>query len=81
MEFLVNIRFPDSSHRLSPEAHAELVVKERQHAAGLAAEGKLLRMWRVPGRRENWGLWSAADATVASYCPSLPWCVGILRSV
>jgi muconolactone D-isomerase len=63
MEFLVNIRFPDSSHRLSPEAHAELVVKERQHAAGLAAEGKLLRMWRVPGRRENWGLWSADDAT------------------
>lgn len=63
MEFLVNIRFPDSADRLSPEDREELVVVERRRAAELAEEGKLIRMWRVPGRRENWGLWRADDAS------------------
>ena len=62
VEFLVNISFvgpvgwPD-------EDVAALVAKERAHAADLAKEGYLVRMWRVPGRRENWGLWRARDAT------------------
>ena len=48
---------------MTDQEHADLVVKERAHAAELAARGFLVRMWRVPGRRENWGLWRAADAT------------------
>ena len=63
MEFLVNIRFLDWTSRLTEQEHADLVVTERAHAAELAAQGILVRMWRVPGRRENWGLWRARDAT------------------
>lgn len=63
MEFLVNIRFLDWTSRLTEQEHGELVVEERKRAAELAAGGTLVRMWRVPGRRENWGLWRAADPT------------------
>lgn len=61
-EFLVNISF------VGPNGWAEedvvaLVKKEREHAAELAQKGYLVRMWRVPARRENWGLWRARDAT------------------
>ena len=62
MEFLVNIQVlwpPDGD----PERFASLVVAERRRAAELAEEGTLVRLWRVPGRMENWGLWQAPDAT------------------
>jgi muconolactone D-isomerase len=62
MEFLININitWPES---LSEERIAEISVAERAMAAELAASGTLVRMWRVPGRRENWGLWRANSAT------------------
>jgi muconolactone D-isomerase len=61
-EFLVNIKFiwPDS---VTPERRAELRDKEVKMAGELAKQGHLVRMWRVVGRRENWGLWRAKDAT------------------
>jgi muconolactone D-isomerase len=61
-EFLVNIKFiwPDS---VTAERRAELRDKEVAMAAELAKKGHLVRMWRVVGRRENWGLWRAKDAT------------------
>lgn len=62
MEFLINIKitWPENL----PEAEVERVsIAERQMAAELSAQGHLLRMWRVPGRRENWGLWRAENAT------------------
>lgn len=61
-EFLVNIQI-EWPRDLSEEKIAQLSVDERQMAAELAAAGTLVRMWRVPGRRENWGLWRARDAT------------------
>lgn len=61
VEFLVNIVFLDT--HLPEEAEMELVAVERVRAAELIAAGHLVRMWRVPGRRENWGLWRARDAT------------------
>lgn len=61
-EFLVNIRI-DWPRDLSEETIQRLSVEERAMAADLAAAGNLSRMWRVPGRRENWGLWRAADAS------------------
>lgn len=61
-EFLVNIQI-DWPVGLSEETIARLSVEERQMAAELAEAGTLVRMWRVPGRRENWGLWRAQDAT------------------
>jgi muconolactone D-isomerase len=36
--------------------------RERQLREQEAKEGVLLRLWRVPGRRENWGIWSTDDA-------------------
>jgi muconolactone D-isomerase len=76
MEFLVNIRFnwPES---ISDETRKTLAETEIKRAAELAKQGHLVRMWRVPGRRENWGLWRAADATemhaILSSLPIFPY--------
>jgi muconolactone D-isomerase len=59
MEFLVHM---EVSHIPGgPEAEAELRAREAVRARDLADAGTLLRLWRVPGRRENWGIWSAKD--------------------
>lgn len=62
MEFLVNIRikWPEG---MSAQELERISVEERHKARELQASGHMVRMWRVPGRRENWGLWRAADAT------------------
>ena len=62
MEFLVHIevRYPADG---DPDELARLVAAERVRAPELAAEGRIRRLWRVPGQRANWGLWEAADAT------------------
>ena len=62
MEFLVHIEIavppgmPDGERR-------ELYAAESAQSASLAAAGRLLRLWRLPGRTANWGLWRAHDAT------------------
>ncbi|GAB1361114.1 hypothetical protein MASR1M32_03500 [Rhodobacter sp.] len=62
MEFLVNIKikWPEG---MDPAEIERISVEEREMAKILRAERKMLRMWRVPARRENWGLWQADDAT------------------
>lgn len=76
MEYLVNIRLsiPPS---MDEQAYKELVITERARAASLAEAGKLIRMWRVPGRRENWGLWQAESASelhdILASLPAWPW--------
>jgi muconolactone D-isomerase len=62
MEFLVNIRFVWPAD-ISEEVRKDLREKEIKMAGELARKGHLVRMWRVVGRRENWGLWRAKDAT------------------
>lgn len=61
-EYLVNIKI-EWPRDLSDDVIQRLAVEERKMAADRAAEGHLVRMWRVPGRRENWGLWRAANPT------------------
>lgn len=61
-EFLVHIEIRLDS-RLSVGDREALYAAESQRAGELAAEGRLIRLWRVPGRRANWGLWRAVDAT------------------
>jgi len=62
MEFLVHITItlppdmPDGERR-------DLYAAEAAQAASLAAAGRLARLWRIPGRTANWGLWRADDAT------------------
>jgi muconolactone D-isomerase len=62
MEFLVHIeiRYPADG---DPDELARLVAAERVRGAELVAEGRIRRLWRVPGRRANWGIWEAHDAT------------------
>jgi muconolactone D-isomerase len=62
MDFLVEIEV-----RLPPETdqarREELVAAEGARARELAAAGTIYRLWRVPGRWSNVGIWRAHDAT------------------
>jgi muconolactone D-isomerase len=62
VEYLVNIvvEFPSD---IDAEELGRLQTAERNRGAELATAGTIRRMWRVPGRRENWGVWEAEDAT------------------
>lgn len=76
MEFLVHIEVgwpPDGD----PDEFARLTAAERARAGELVEEGRIRRLWRIPGRRANWGLWEAPDVTalhaaIASL-PFFPW--------
>lgn len=59
MEFLVHMEVGPIS--AGPEAEVELRKREAVRARELAKMGILLRLWRVPERRENWGIWRAKD--------------------
>jgi len=72
MEFLVSINvevpqdFPASSFE-------ELVVKERVRGQELMAQGSIERIWRIPGTKNNVGIWKAKDASeLHSLLSSLP---------
>jgi len=76
MEYLVEIevRFPPDG---DPARKAELIEAEAKRARELAAEGRIKRVWRIPGRWANVGLWEAPDATelhkAISSLPFFPW--------
>jgi muconolactone D-isomerase len=76
MEFLVEIevRWPADG---DPERKAALIAAESRRAGELAASGRLRRLWRVPGRWANVGLWDAPDATALhealASLPFHPW--------
>ncbi len=56
MEFLVHMEvreFPVG------EEGGKLLALESQRAKELAATGILRRLWRIPGQRANWGIWTA----------------------
>lgn len=76
MEFLVEmeVKWPPDG---DPERRAALGEAEHKRAMELAKAGLLKRLWRVPGRIANFGLWEAPDATelhkaIASL-PLFPW--------
>ena len=77
MEFLVHIEvlWPRDG---DPEERSRLVAAEGARARELIADGTLRRIWRVPGRWANYGLWVADDATALhAALTSLPlwsWC-------
>jgi muconolactone D-isomerase len=72
MDFLVRIEI-ELPVDLAEERVQELTRRESERARELASAGVLLRLWRVPGRRANVGLWSAPDATeLHSALTSLP---------
>ncbi|MEN8112897.1 MAG: muconolactone Delta-isomerase family protein [Actinomycetota bacterium] len=75
-DYLVNVEVhwpPDGD----PALRYELVTAEAKRAEELVAEGTLVRLWRVPGRWANWGIWRAGSpaelhAAIASL-PFFPW--------
>jgi muconolactone D-isomerase len=60
MEFLVHMEV--SGVQAGSETEMALREREAIRARELAAAGTLIRLWRVPGRRENWGIWCAGSA-------------------
>jgi muconolactone D-isomerase len=62
MEFLVHISIVIPQDMPDDERQRRYDAETRQ-AAALASAGQLVRLWRVPGRTANWGLWRARDAT------------------
>lgn len=76
MEFLVEIgvNWPSSN---AESRKAELIGAEATRGRELAEEGVIVRLWRIPGRWANVGIWEAPDATrlhqaIASL-PFFPW--------
>jgi muconolactone D-isomerase len=56
MDFLVHMEV--NSIGTGEDAN-RLLKQEADRAQELAEMGLLRRLWRVPGRRENWGIWTA----------------------
>jgi muconolactone D-isomerase len=76
VEFLVEleVRWPPDG---DPKEKARLIEAEGKRARELAAAGTIRRLWRIPGRWANYGLWEARDATelhaAISSLPFFPW--------
>ena len=76
MEFLVNIEidWPAEGNQQEKE---RLFAAELERGQELSRLGYQRRLWRVPGRWANWGLWEAPDATVLhqmiTSLPLYPW--------
>ena len=75
-EFLVEIEI-ELPPSMPDDERATLLAAEAARGRELRAAGSIVRMWRVPGRRANVGIWSAADASelheaIASL-PLFPW--------
>jgi muconolactone D-isomerase len=76
MEFLVRIdvHWPADG---DAQRKARLIEEEAARAAELAAAGMLRRLWRIPGRWANYGIWQAKDATelhaALASLPFYPW--------
>ncbi len=58
MEFLVHMEVHDLPQG---DQGKKLLEREQERAKELAAAGILRRLWRVPGRRANWGIWIASS--------------------
>jgi muconolactone D-isomerase len=82
MEFLVEIevRWPPDG---DPAERDRLIAAEGARARELVSDGRILRLWRVPGRWANVGLWAAADATelhtALASLPFFPWLHATVR--
>ena len=76
MEFLVQIEvnFPPD---MPPEQLADVVEREARRGGELRDRGTIVRIWRIPGRRANVGIWKAEDADglhdAISSLPAFPW--------
>ncbi|MGD2103095.1 MAG: muconolactone Delta-isomerase family protein [Acidimicrobiia bacterium] len=76
VEFLVEIEIVAKTDE-DREAVDSLTPAERAYGRSLVESGHISRIWRIPGRRANVGVWSAADASelheLLSELPHFPW--------
>ena len=76
LEFLVRIQvnFPPD---ISPDQLADVLEREVIRGRELKDAGTIVRIWRIPGRRANVGIWSgdSADAIHEAIMslPVFPW--------
>lgn len=63
MEFLVHTEVNIPHGTFSDDEIAAIYAEEAERGRELGEAGVIKRLWRIPGRRANWGLWEAADAT------------------
>jgi muconolactone D-isomerase len=62
MEFLVHIQV-NWPVDIAQDEQQRLLAEEGARARELGTEGRIKRLWRIPGRTANYGLWDAPDAT------------------
>jgi muconolactone D-isomerase len=76
VEFIVRLQVNWPSDG-DPAELVRLTKSEHDRAVELAAAGILKRLWRIPGRRANWGLWEAPGPTelhaALTSLPFFPW--------
>ena len=76
MEFLVEIEIVARTGE-DRESIAERTPAEREYGRRLVESGRISRIWRIPGRRANVGIWRAEDATelhaLLGDLPQFPW--------
>jgi muconolactone D-isomerase len=61
-EFLVEIQI-DLPAAMTDRQRSELQEREQSAARELMAAGRIQRIWRIPGRTANVGIWAAPDAS------------------
>jgi muconolactone D-isomerase len=76
VEFLVEMQI-DLPPDIAPERAADLRAKEGARSLELYEAGAIVRIWRLPGRSANVGVWEAPDATelhaLIASLPLFPW--------
>jgi muconolactone D-isomerase len=76
MEFLVEIEI-EWPRSMAEDERTVLLAAEAARGRELRDAGSIVRIWRIPGRRANVGVWEAADATelheLLSSLPVFPW--------
>ena len=76
MEFLVRIE-QDIPPDIDPDLLASVKAAEAERGAQLVADGKLQRIWRIPGRRAVYALYEVEGPVelheVLSSLPLFPW--------
>jgi muconolactone D-isomerase len=76
VEFLVHIEinWPPNA---PVEQRERIFAEELEAGQKLAHDGKLRRLWRIPGRWANWSLYEVADASelhaALTTLPLYPW--------
>ena len=76
MDFLVRIQvnFPPD---MTPEALASVMEREAVRGRELKGNGTIVRIWRIPGRRANVGIWHGTTADeiheAITSLPAFPW--------